>query len=157
MATLLKPALRVAGTRRVEGLIVGELDGDHAGGAAELAAQARPRAVFAAEPVWTRRHDTLAGEALDGAMNAGGIPAVVVHAGQAIDLGAGVQVEILWPAAGAGAPLRWRFDRGMHLWQTAGVEILDPRGGKFFTAGDSWKPGFALRGSDFCRTARGRR
>jgi competence protein ComEC len=120
--SLVTPALRRAGTRSLEGLVVTSLDAAHAGGAADLAVAFRPAAVVAGAADWPVRGQTLAGASL-GTAAAGRVRTVA--AGQAVAVGGGARLRALWPPerVGPGAgPLVLLVE-----WSGRRVLIADPR------------------------------
>lgn len=87
------PRLTLNHAPRLDRLILSHAENDHAGGALAVAESLRPEALF-----WSGRDaGTPAGEGIAARMAELGVPVRAVHAGEAIDLGGGVVLEVLHP------------------------------------------------------------
>jgi competence protein ComEC len=94
----LVPALRVEGSRRLDGQIVTALDAAHAGSAAAALDACRPPQVWASAPWWETHGQTLAGWQLAASAKGHAIPVNTLRAGDVLALG-GCRVNVLWPPA----------------------------------------------------------
>jgi len=95
----LVPALRRAGSRRLEGQILTALDAAHAGSAGAALDMCRPAQLCVSAPAWETHEQTLAGWQLAAAAKDHGLAVNTLRAGDILALG-GCRVSVLWPPAG---------------------------------------------------------
>lgn len=115
------PRLTLNHAPRLDRLILSHAENDHAGGASAVAESLRPEALF-----WSGRDaGTPAGEGIAARMTELGVPVRAVHAGEAIDLGGGVVLEVLHP--GPDFKARKANDNSLVLrlvWRGRGLVLL---------------------------------
>lgn len=120
----LSPALRLQGTRRLDGQLLTALDAAHARQAADTLTQFHPRQVLVSQPAWVHRQETLAAWQLASATQSANAPVLQLCAGQTYNMG-NTRLHILWPPSNS-APTD---DPALILlWEIQGhrLLLLDP-------------------------------
>jgi competence protein ComEC len=93
----LAPAMRLAGTQRLDGLLLTSLTTPSAQSAANVIEQFRPSMVFTSAIEWERRNWTFAGASVEDAMANAAIRRATLRSGATIPSG-NATLRVLWPA-----------------------------------------------------------
>jgi ComEC/Rec2-related protein len=115
----IRPSLRIAGVRRLDGFLLRALDSSHAQEAGRLMEAARPAETWLDADAWARRGQTLAGAQVAAAAEQFRLPVKPLAAGEALVLGDDCRIEVL---GSPGQPLILRITAGNHR-----ILLLDPK------------------------------
>ena len=100
LASAWRPAMRLAGTRRLDGEVVASLDAAHAGEAGALASAFRVRSLWTFENAWAVHGESLAGAQIAAVASSRGIALSALERGESLDFGEGFAIRVFWPAKG---------------------------------------------------------
>jgi len=130
LASAWRPAMRLAGTRRLDGAMVTSLDVAHAGQAAETAMAFSPRTLWTSASLWAVRGQSLAGAQIAEAASSRRIVVKSLERGEGLDLGGGLRAAVLWPPQEGAKPALSRKDLIVMLeFQERRVLVVDPAAG----------------------------